>query len=169
MHTEVLMSHEALREWANTHEPDEGLLAGPGYWMQIMFVRDNLSEALASSAEQFMKISKDIAVISTHRSKSVLLPVYMMTLPDGTVLVLRHNFQDWKVSITSPKAIDIPPMDLFSADGSCEGCYCEGFPAEMVYGPYSKNNSRFTIEIGNNYQLYTFCWLLGRKINGPRS
>lgn len=128
---------------------------------QIMFVRDGLGRALADSYEQWQGA---LTVLSEHRSKSVRLPVYLITLP-GLEMVIRDNFYNWKVSVRSDKPLDdLAGWGLFREDERHSACYCEGFPEEWVHGPYVKDRRRFTVEMRCREEVFTFCWLTrGRR------
>ena len=51
-------------------------------------------------------------------------------------------------------------MGLFNPTEEITSVYCEGFPKDKVYGSYEQSHSQFTIEIGSDYDLYTFIFLL---------
>jgi len=160
-----------LQEWANANQPAKNLIWAPGYWEQIVFVRDRITEALASSFEELKEIMGKIQVISTHTSKSVLLPVFRVELADGTFFILRYNFYNWKVSVSSPRDIEVDFLDLFDPrdEANIKDYYCEGFPKELVYGPYAKNKRQFTIEIYNDFMVFTFFWIFAHQVLGKRS
>jgi hypothetical protein len=127
---------------------------------QVLFVRDNITNLLGDLCEC-------VDVISYHTSKSINLPVYKITLANGVELIMRDNFYDWKVSVKSPKDLEFPfPTNLFSngCDEDIHYCYCEGFEKEWVYPSYKKSKSEFTVELNNNYDLYTFMFLLKNQI-----
>jgi len=159
-----------LQEWANAHEPSKGLIFAPGYWKQIIFIRDNISEVLATSFGEYREIGEKIQVISTHTSKSVLLPVFRIELNDGTFFILRYNFYSWKVSVNSPRDIEVDFLGLFDPEdeSSIMDFYCEGFPKDLVYGPYAKNKRQFTVEIYNDFRLFAFFWLFAYQVLGKR-
>jgi hypothetical protein len=164
----VAIDHPQLQPWANEHEPAEALIYGKRYWEQIIFVRDVLTSVFARSYEQYRQLSDNIRVIGTHRSKSVELPVYQLTLDNGVVITMRHNFYDWKVSISSPREIEMDFMSLASATYVINPVYCEGFPREVVYGSYAQNRKQFTLEIGQEHKLYTFMWVFSHHVLGIR-
>lgn len=154
---------EPLQEWANANKPSQGLLYKEGYWRQIRFIRDVVPGIFAKSYGERQEIQTGIRVISTHRSKSVTLPVYKVELPDGIVLILRDNFYNWKASVKATEAIEMDCMGLFSPHKQVDAVYCEGFPESLVYGPYGTNRQRFTFEIDTDHHLFTFLWLLAHR------
>ena len=83
---------------------------------------------------------------------------------------MRGNFYDWKITVCSPKDLNFPE-DLFSnymAHGQekINSVYLEGFKDEWAFPLYGKDNkNRFTIEIKDEYELYTFFYLLKGQIS----
>jgi len=105
--------------------------------------------------------------ISTHRSKSIVLPVYGFVLKNGIVGIARNNFYNWKLSLIFPQQIPanyLPPE--FITDGwkqDIHSCYCEGFHDNWVfpaYDPDQYGRLRITIELSSDYDLYTLLYLL---------
>lgn len=147
-----------LTAWMRVNEPDDCLIYKKGFYEQIRFVNYTVCE-LFFTFEEWKK--NPPMVISTHMSKSVKLPVYQINLKKyGIEMILRYNFYDWKISIKSDKPLEFDYMGLFNPDQKISSCYCEGFPDDKVYGSYSEDHSQFTIEIGSEYNLYTFMFLL---------
>ena len=96
-------------------------------------------------------------MISTHVSKSVTLPVYLINLKElGIEIILRDNLYDWKVSVSSDSELYFETMDLFDEFKIWNSTYCEGFPNNKIFGCYNENKFNFTIRLDNNYGLYTF-------------
>jgi len=153
-----------LQEWAKANEPSKEMVYESGYWNQIILVRDMIARLLVPSFEEYEKL--EVSVISTHTSKSILLPVYYIHLDNGIAITMRYNFHNWKVSINSPKKVYIDFMKLFDPEEERDisGVYCEGFPAENVFGCYAKNKSQFTVELQSSYILYTFFWIFGHSL-----
>jgi len=153
-----------LQEWANANKPKEDLIYKEGYWDQIIFVRDNVLGVLSRNYEEFVAIRDSAEVISSHRSKSVCLPVFQFKITDGTIFTMRCNFYNWIISVNSPNDVNVDFMDLFNPTQQLLHVYCEGFPKELVYGPYSENKQKFTIEISaGDYYIFTFFWLFAHK------
>ncbi len=145
--------------WIRVNKPDERLIYGSGLGEQVCFVRDVICELLSSSYKEWEDIEP--VVISTHRSKSVELPVFLIELKKyGFEMVLRYNFYDWKISVKSDKPLNFDYMGLFDPTLRIPSIYCEGFPESKVYGCYNENHSEFTIELNDKYQVYTFMFLL---------
>ncbi len=156
-----------LTEWARANEPDPKYFAYKAYWDQIKFVRDILPRAFFEpSQDNYSFIQTRTTVIESHMSKSVVFPVYRLELLDGTEIIMRNNLTNWMVSINSPKEMN---KELFihlfdtKTRSKIDPVYCEGIPADKVYGPYSKNHSAFTFVMYGNYDLYTFFWLYAHQ------
>ena len=160
---------ENLQEWANAHEPAENLIYKNGYWDQITFLRDKVTSILAKNDKEYKSIKANIKVISTHVSKSVLLPVFRLELENGTVFTIRYNFYNWKVSVNSPCDVEADFMGLFDPKYKISDVYCEGFPKECVYGPYAENKRTFTIELSDYNHLFTFFWIFSHQVLGNQN
>lgn len=155
------MAH--LHAWFMENRPAENMKYKDSAERQIMFVRDEVPEFFTKS------MLKTIEVISTHTSKSIKLPVYHVVLTNGLELILRGNFHDWKVSVSSPFDIELPEeilTNLTLRGEKINSCYCEGFKDEWIFDSYMENKKEFTIEIGSSlYSLYTFFFLLNVEVN----
>lgn len=149
--------------WVRVNRPTDNLIYKNGLGQQVCFVRDTLCNLLFSNYNE--KEANPVMVISTHTSKSVLLPVYQINIPKyGIEIILRDNFYDWKVSIASKRALIFDFMGLFDTKKKIPAIYCEGFPEDKVYNSYSRNHHFFTFEIRNDYDLYTFMFLLSKYL-----
>ena len=160
----------SLQEWALAHEPNDELIFGSGYWEQIMFVRDKLITLFCPDYKKHQNfLENNVRVVSTHMSKSVLLPVYQIISPEGTVFTLRYNNYNWKISVKSPSKVTFDFMDLFDPNESINAIYCEGFPHNSVYGPYADNDGDFTIALYDDFAVWTFFYIYSRKVLGLRA
>lgn len=145
--------------WIRVNQPDERLIYGKGLGKQVCFIRDDICGMLYPTYEKWR--DNPPLVISTHMSKSVVLPVFQINLEKyGIEIILRYNFYNWKISVNSDKPLDFDYMGLFDPKEEISCSYCEGFPNDKVYGCYEQNHSKFTIEICSHYQVYTFIFLL---------
>ena len=156
------MEEQKLQEWFNENTPDENLIFRQGLNDQVFFVRDILRNALCSSYEEYEQT--ELMVVSTHRSKSVLLPVYQVRHPSDLILTMRYNFHDWKISVDAPRPVDINPASLFSPNETISQCYLEGFPDDLGYGSYEDDPSCFTAEVSDKYHLYVLVFLIRRAL-----
>ena len=148
-----------LLTWCRVNEPNDDMIYKKGYWNQIVFIRDTIMNMVCKDYEEY--VNNPVLVINTHKSKSIVLPVYQINLFDSKIkIVLRYNFYDWKISIDSDIDINVDFMGLFKSDEKINSVYCEGFKKEQVYDSYSNNKKQFTFEISDIYELYTFMFLL---------
>lgn len=151
-----------LAQWADDHKPDDDLIYRDGYWDQIKFVRDRIPPLLSRTSKEESSILSGIKVVSEHISKSVLLPVFRVELPDGTAFTMRYNFHNWIVSVESPRDVDVDFMALFYPKKRIHPVYCEGFPQHLIFGPYAENKQEFTLDLGGDYYcIFTFFWIFG--------
>lgn len=167
------MEKERLNDWWSKNEPDEKLIYRDGLRHQCVFIRDeimiNLFINICTDIDKCKNFSKQEYkiydmfhpfVISKHTSKSVKLPVFELDLSRiGLKIVLRNNFYDWCISVESEKEIDCDWMGLVNPK---DKGYFEGFPNERIYEPYyaDRNNKNFSVVLSNDYQLYTFMYIL---------
>ncbi len=157
-----------LKVWANAHKPDKGMEGS--FWKQIVFVRDDLPKTLIGmyNYNLYEAISNRISVISTHTSKSILLPVYEIVYPGSNLkFIARNNFYDWKVSVISDRPVKADFGNLFNPKQKVPSVYCEGFNPLWVFGPHGENDKKFTVELQGNYDTYTFFWLVRHALNLP--
>jgi len=137
-----------LQAWALANQPHEESFFKEAFWKQVMFVRDDLRRAMGNVTE--------ITVVSTHTSKSILLPVYKLTLKSGVRIIMRGNFHDWKVTVISSELRENIQMNtaLFDANKRISEVYCEGFEDIWVHGPYYESRKAFTLEAPNDLMLF---------------
>lgn len=166
------MSDPTLQQWLDDNWIDkpelDTLIYRKAGWHQVMFVRDELAPPLRA----------DVTVVSTHRSKSLILPVYRMTFK-GIVLYMRENFYGWVVSVdagykqfsdndfvTLPKGyVNFGPDQADKPDDIFHPVYAEGFKDEWCCLPFTKSKSKFTVRVANNYSLWMFCQLISHALN----
>lgn len=160
---------EKLDEWLRHNVPADSLLYKDGLTRQCHFVLDLMEKLFLYTASDYdsnmefderIKIIKNFKpyVINTHMSKSVRLPVMEMDLSKlGVKVILRDNFYDWCISVESEKDIN---CDFMGLTANSHG-YFEGFPKDRIYDDYSETNRRnFSFCLEDNYQVYTFMFLL---------
>lgn len=146
--------------WIRVNEPRETLIYREAQGEQVRFVRDVISNRLVFADLSWDEHDEPM-VISHHYSKSVKLPVFQITREDlGIEFVLRCNIYDWKISVKSEKPLDFDFMGLFDPKEVVSRFCCEGFPEDKIYGSYEQNKSQFTIELGSEYNVYTFFFLI---------
>lgn len=160
---------ERLQPWLEANKPEDELIykAGPGD--QAALVR-RLAR-LVGRGLPYETICTDVVwVISTHRSKSVTLPVFEVARPDGSLrLVLRDNFYNWKLSVISEVPIDLDPEGLFAASKAEDPCgylspvYFEGFPDDLIFSYYADDKRRWSAEIQGNNALWAVVFLVCRE------
>lgn len=159
--------------WIRVNDPDEKLIYKDGLGKQVCMVRDTIMRdifyrSIFGKYESKIYENFQPMVISTHMSKSVLLPVMLMNIEKYNIkIILRYNFYNWKLSVISKEDINCDFKGLFREDDKpINSIYCEGFPEELVFGRYCDNKRQFTIEIYDEYKLYTFMYLLNDYLQG---
>lgn len=162
----------SLREWVADSYAKVGdeMLWKNSAGRQVMFVRDVLAWRVAQAVYEEDQ-DEAIRVISTHRSKSIDLPVYKLSNKKlGITFIMRNNFYDWKLSVISERPIIADFGDLFYTTPPIEPkytgdhlapVYFEGFPEEFIFGYYQSDNKRrrWSAEVGTDYELWTVIYL----------
>jgi hypothetical protein len=129
-----------------------------GYWDQICFVRDELGWLFRTMGDR-----APVTVVSSHTSKSIVLPVYEIKA-HGMTIRMRYNFYNWIVSVEVDESrswgVTDKFRDLFDREAVVSPIYAEGFKNEWVHGPYAESRRNFTVALNSRYEVHTFCWLL---------
>lgn len=142
-----------LADWILSHSPGDEMYWRGSFRSQAVFFRKSLPIAFGMTFEDAE--SPRVAVISEHRSKSIVLPVVQYTL-NRVRVTIRDNFYDYKVSVDADKKLVLDPRGLFDPDATHSGCYCEGFPEELVFGSYHEDTRQFTVSLGSEYAMWSF-------------
>jgi hypothetical protein len=164
--TNALDKPVAIDIWKDANRPEETLKYHDGFYSQIRIIQDKIVSQFLLNEFPY-NTSKDYTeVISTHTSKSVKLPVFWIDLTKiyGISFTIRGNFHDWKISVDSKYPIEPNFLNIFKPDREYASCYCEGFPDDKVFGSYSNSNTKFTVEVNNDWDLYTFFLIMNDYI-----
>ena len=157
-------------DWHNTHKPVGAHSLMAEYWSHIKFVREKIPNILALDFDDYDKIRCATSVIADYVAEAVCMPVFNIVISDvPTKFTLWYNFRNWKVSVDSFREVDVDFVDLFDDNKPVNEPVCEGFPAELIYEPYTKNRSRFTVELTRGtHHIYTFFWIFSRRFLNKR-
>lgn len=127
---------------------------------EISFIQNRINRIFFPSYED-QKKHLPIVISSFCHSKSDVMPIYKITQEQyGIEIVFGYSFYSWKVSVKSEKPIDYNFMNIFDSEKTILALCCPGFPIDKVYDSFKRNHSKFTIEIPNDYNLYTFFFIL---------
>lgn len=163
-----------LQAWISEQVVGDEMLWNGAFGHQVGFIRDHLVGLIGRGLEY--EDRKQVAtVISTHRSKSIVLPVVQVERKDlGLRLVMRNNFYNWKLSVISEQPIDAdfsglfhttPPVERDYTGDPLAAVYFEGFPDSLVYGYYGPSNKRrWSAEIGGDNGMWTTCFLIMKAL-----
>jgi hypothetical protein len=150
--------HEHLQVWIRENNVDDNMVFKNAFSRQVCFFRDAFDGLLRDYVQK-------IEVISTHTSKSILLPVYRFVFADMEMIV-RDNFHNIIVTIVSDEKITIPD-DLIRSSVDISAVFCEGFDESWALPHYSKDNRKnFTVEFRNLDELRIFAYLLKHELSG---
>lgn len=149
-------------EWLEANKPSEEMCWKEAAYDQFNFIRRLQYLFMNSHA------GAECSVISQHTSKSLKLPVILLER-SGLKVHARGNFYDWKVSVESERSIKNPALErLIQAKPSPvddpskfdHECYFEGFPHELVFGFHHGSEQKFSAELIDDFQMYTFLFLV---------
>lgn len=156
-----------LHQWIKENQPNDEMLWKNAAGRQMTFVRDNLNPLLQNKLKRAER--KDIQVISEHRSKSIILPVYVLEREDLKI-ILRYNFYNWKMSVICGKKIDAnfdglfhttPPIEPDYTGNELASVYFEGFPEDLCFDYYESTDKKvWSAEISNDQMLWTTVYLI---------
>lgn len=172
--------YQNLVDWMEENKPKKTMSYKEAWWDEIDFLRYYLAGVYEKPVKMYLDnhesgdlilektettlnyLHNKLQVIETHTSKSIKCPVIRLDLKEelGLSAIMRFNFHDWKISIVSEIDIDVSFDNLFDKNKEISDIYCEGFIPELVFGSYEDNKKRFTVEINNKYNVYTFFYLI---------
>lgn len=170
----------------NTHDPsrdqmsfaEQGWFDGPA-GRQAMRFRD--MHLFKAGLGYYVGSYRTIYVIGHHSSKSNRLPVVLYARPEiDTYIIVRDNFYDTKISVSSPRLIEDdllpylghvePELDPEYTGRGLASCYFEGFPEQLVYGFHSQallaGHGRWSISVGN-FPMAAFAIMRGLGLIKP--
>ena len=120
---------------------------------QAIFVRDDICMNL---------LRVPSFIVSSHRSKSIDLPVYGFLMRNGIKVIMRNNFYNWVVTVEAPASLpeNTLPMEIFINKGNVN--WAEGFHDRWIHGPYKPNKrmKKFTVELRSKYDVYLMMFML---------
>lgn len=163
-----------LQDWISEQVVRDEMLLKGAFGDQMSTLRDVLGGVLSAGLTYEQLKKEAIAhVISTHRSKSIILPVVEYHRPDLDLrCIVRNNFYSWKLTVLSGKAIDLdfdglfhttPPIEPDYTGDPLASVYFEGFPRKLVRGYYCANHSEWSAEIWSEHDLYTTLFMIMRS------
>lgn len=167
-----------LQRWISEQVVGDEMLWKGAFGRQVGFIRDVLIP-LAAWGLEYEDVAGVPAVISTHRSKSIVLPVVELSRPDlGLRMVVRENFYNWKLSVVSERPVEAdfsglfhttPPVDPSYTGDPLSPVYFEGFPEDLVFGYYGTGDKRrWSAEVHGDCRLYTAVFLVMRSLGAVR-
>lgn len=148
--------NQLLLEYMRTHEIADNMLYKEAAIQQMCFIRDALCDYL---------LRVPVFVVSTHRSKSIQLPVYYFEMRNGIRAIMRENFYGWVVSLHSLFPITLEDFCKGDGDkqsGDIHPCYAEGFKESWVHPYVKKEVLQTTFRVDSKYELYTLFYLLSK-------
>ena len=139
-------------QWLKDNQPHPGMMWNEARLRQINDIRILMEETLAS-------INPIISVVSTHKSKSIVLPVYLVETQTQQ-FILRDNFYNWTLSVIRKSENYYRLRDIINRDEIISSCYCEGFESCWTFGSYNMDPTMFTCQVISFNTLNILMYLL---------
>lgn len=124
-------------------------------WVKQNAIRDEMvyKNGALAQFEDLVQFAEELGgvpcVVSTHRSKSIDLPVIEVTTDYGVRCIVRDNFHDIKVSVWCPSPCDHDLFGLPAGGGNyLHSVYFEGFKKEWVHDPFVLGAKEFSVCLG---------------------
>lgn len=156
---------EPVSKWLNENRPDRRMHFVDKFAQQIEFVRDMLPTLITNRLHSFPEYVRDqMRVIAQIVTNGITVPIIEITHPSGLKFLVGFDFFTWAVTVESPKPISADFGDLFHQGDQVHWNQAEGFPEERIYPPYAENHSNFTVWLKNEYEVYTFFWIVGKAL-----
>lgn len=164
----------SLQQWIEGNPVRDEMLWKGAFGQQVMFIRDNIVPVFGTGLN-YDQMRDAVSVISTHRSKSIELPVYQLERPDRDLrVVLRNNFYNWKMSVLSGTPIQAnfdglfhttPPIEPDYTGDELHPVYFEGFPRDLIFSYFAESDRRrWSAEIQSDEALWTSVFLMMRSL-----
>jgi hypothetical protein len=157
-----------LQEWITQQTVGDEMLWKGSFGRQMMFLRDEL-QGLIGVGLDYPENGEIAKVISTHRSKSIVLPVVQYERPElGLRFTVRNNFYNWKLSVEAPRPViadfeglfhTTPPLEPDYTGNPLHAVYFEGFPEDFIFDYYWINRQKWSAEISGDKCLWTTVFL----------
>lgn len=145
-----------VTSWIRVNGASKELFYKDAQGDQVCFIRDVIGKLFFKKYTRRTKV----AVIATHMSKSVLLPVYEIKIP-GLRITIENNFYSFGCSVESDMEIDCDFMELIERYKDAEWLY--GFPDDRKFKHLANhNNNNFSFEVSSRYEFYTIMFLLSQ-------
>lgn len=169
------MDEVPLQKWISEQVVGDEMRWKGAWGDQVAFFRDKVARLFYAGLD-YEDCDGIATVISTHRSKSIILPVYKLHRADiGLTMIFRENFYNWKMSVISEKPIiadfsglfhTTPPLDPSYTGNPLADCYFEGFPGNLIFGYYEPSDKKkWSAEIWGDQALWTTVFLLLRSMD----
>ncbi len=154
-----------LVDWLEKNKPEDKKTIGAKIFRnQVDFVGKEIHNLFWPRVRTS---SDEIYVVGSHSLNLTQFPVYYLAPWTGAQAEIwfRGNTGTWLVSVDCEWSARPPEFhDLFSSDTTIHAFFCPEF-AEWVFGSYKKNPNKFTAVLGgNDYDLYTFLWLVKHNL-----
>jgi hypothetical protein len=152
----------AFDRWVGDNNIPSRYEYGKGWWDYVELIRRFVSK---HEVEQVQVIGHYVIETPPPRER---LPMPAVALTRGGVLVaLKYDFgagcrwpREWTVSVRRPTPYRGPTFGLFDPSLDLRQAAVEGFMPDFVFGPYRENQSEFTCEVDDEWDVATLLRLV---------
>lgn len=154
-----MMQPVGIYEWVNDNNPLEKLSYRKGWWDYVEF----LYELDWLYGENITSVVSTYNMTTPPPQETLLMPV--ARLETGRVsFIMKTIFEgigeNWTVSVIRNSSTRIPLLGLIDEHAELSPDKIDGFAPEWVFPCYTKSPGRFTCRIKDDWQLYTFMWVV---------
>ena len=163
--TTALNPEQPLVTWAGNHPTPPGLrnvFLQPIAFISQRLVRMVLSRTAEEWSDFCGKNMRVVALFDTqYLGQTFQMPVVKITLSDEVETIIWYDFNEWVISIDSPRPVDVEFMSTF--DTLRVNLPLWYLHDEWVYQPYAANKRRFTAVLPTQHHVFTFFWIFTRE------
>jgi hypothetical protein len=152
----------AFDEWVGENNIPERFEYGKGWWDYVELVR---RFAYKFDVEEVRVVGHYI-VHTPPPEEELPMPAVALTRR-GVTVALKNDFgalarwpKEWVVSIRRPIPYRGPLFGLFDPTVDLRELQVDGFPPELVFPPYEKNQAEFTCELEDEWEVATLLRLV---------
>lgn len=156
---------EPLKQWAINNVPKDSIFTNrfvTALEFIIKILPDLLSDNLNTNAD-FLSTSRT-KVIGVIIVNEITLPIVEILHPSGLKITIKYDLFDWVISIDSQKPVAANFGDLFDPDHHVLYSNFFGLTEDRIFPEYGIDHFRFSVRLQNEYEAYTFFWILGEAL-----
>ncbi len=148
---------KVIEQWALELPDDQFNRIAP----RVEVILDEIHPLFFSSDEE--ENENPVRAAAQYAYGGMILPVYLIEVPEKVRLYLFEFGRKWFVSIDSPTPVPDVFLGIFHS-GLVMPSHPQPDIANKFFESYSQNKKKFTVEIFADSNLHSFCFLLARNL-----